>query len=218
VIWLLLACAEPEPADLPDVFAPVTGEPVAWELSFDWDGHPLESGARSFQTDQGYAVTLTEALVSTIQLELVPCGDEAARFDHPGDVADTTRVVADIVEDALAGEPTVAGEGVARGHAYCRAHELMGPVEGLVVALSGGFTPPGEAGERPFEAEVSVASGVLVDLGDGAWGDDNRIEVVRYPARALDGLVLEDLSDVDLAYEFARGLAVGAEARWWLAP
>jgi hypothetical protein len=216
VIWLLLACAEPEP-EPPDVFAPVTGEPVAWELSFDWEGLPLESGARSWETDLGYAVTLTEARVSTIQLELVPCGDEAARFDHPGDVADTTRVVADIVEDALAGEPTAAGEGVARGHAYCRAHELMGPVEGLVVALSGEFTSPGEAEPTPFAAEVSVASGVLVDLGDGAWGDDNRVEIVRYPGRALDGLVLEELSDVDLAYEFARGLAATAEIRWWQA-
>ena len=101
-------------------------------------------------------------------------------------------------------------------------YQIMGPesAAGVVARLEGWYQPPGGA-VTPFTAESAVSVTALPDVGEGAWAEletaDASVVLVRYPRRALDGLTLETLSALDLAYSFAWTLGYTAEVRWALA-
>lgn len=215
------------------------GASVQYVLSVDWVGSSLEDGARVFQTDLGYRVGLTRAYVATIGVQLDPCELSGLRWspldllgrpalaDH-ATTADSSLVSAVLVEDLLDAERVEFGIGGASGLEYCAVHWLTGATTeggmgGQSVRLDGWVQAAGEAEARILEGEIWLSAGGLPDLVAGeatagvssGEGLDAEVEIVRLPARALDGEELSLLSDAEIAFAFLAGLGSGAEARVW---
>lgn len=214
------------------------GASVQYVLSVDWEGASLEDGARVFETDLGYRVGLTRADVATIGVQLDPCELSGLRWspldllgrpalaDH-ATTADSSLVSAVLVEDLLDAERVDFGVGGASGLEYCAVHWLTGATTeggmgGQSVRLDGWVQAP-DGAERPLSGEIWLSAGGLPELVTGETaagvlsGDDldAAVEIVRFPARALDGEELSVLSDAEIAYAFLAGLGRGAEARVW---
>lgn len=231
-----LACAGPvePPASNPgvvDVLAPAAGDAVTYRLAWDWAGAEAADGHRQFVTDLGYTVELTALRLSTVRLELVPCPDDtgigwlwwmpSAQAAHDAIEPDASRVEGTWVEDAMIGAAQLVGPGEASGGPYCRVHHLTAP---LLVTPAGGddllglslwvrgqaTTPAGVT--LSLDGTANLASGSLVDLGDGLQGARAEITLTRHPSRALDGLVLEELSEIERSWQLLRGLATTATA------
>ncbi|MCB9796626.1 MAG: hypothetical protein H6741_28340 [Alphaproteobacteria bacterium] len=200
-----------------------------YRLVVDWEGSILVDGERWFETDLGYAVGLSEAWVSTTNLELVPCLTQdsgwaslfiKSAYAHVGHTHDASQITPDLLEELVGGEGVDLGLAPGGGGPYCELYQIMGPAteEELVARIVGWYIPPG--GERvDFVAESHVGTSALADVGEGAWAEldeaDAEVAWVRFPARALDGLALETLSELDLAFSFAWALGYGGEVRWW---
>ncbi|MCA9681447.1 MAG: hypothetical protein KC457_04560, partial [Myxococcales bacterium] len=79
---------------------------------------------------------------------------------------------------------------------------------------------PGSSVRHAFEIENPVPLAFLPSLeGNGAWdpalaADEGRVEMVWQPARAFDGLELDTLSELDLAFFSSQNLGRGVRVLW----
>lgn len=218
------------------------GARVGYTLSLDWEGATFTAGEAVFQTDLGHRIGLSQARVASIGAQLAPCQTDTGLAWSPLDllsppayadhvtVADSSLLSAVVVEDLLAAERTSYGVGTASGLDYCEVHWLSGAttedgMEGQSVRLVGWMEGPDTGETRTFEAEIWLSAGGLpaltasqtptAPLALNGEALDAEVEILRYPARALDGEALDALSDAEIAYAFLAGLGRGAAARVW---
>ncbi|PRQ09112.1 hypothetical protein [Enhygromyxa salina] len=220
VVLVLVACdTELEPEPPPDSLVATR---VHYALATDWEDAEQVDGARVFTTDLGYTVGLTSWWQSTTNLELVACTED---FRHYGHVHDVSQLELQVIEELVAGETAVVGEADGGDQPYCGLYQIMGtvPLDGVEITsrLTGWYRAPGAAEAVRFDAVDTVPVSVLPNLAVGVWDDtldvdEAHVELVRYPARALDGLVLEALSDLDLAFSASQALGWDAEVHWAL--
>lgn len=150
-----------------------------------------------------------------------------------GGTPDASAAAAPIVESWLAAAPVVFGAAKASGAAYCEAHQLSAPIEavasdgfafsGETLVVSGFWSAPGEVERHGLEIGVNLSNGRTRPLGARVdWpadvGGDAAIVITRKPARAFDGLVFEELADIDLAFAALGGLMHAAEVTVALRP
>lgn len=199
------------------------GGTVRYSLAWDWETVERTDHGWRFETDLRYQVHLTEAWVNSYSIELLPCDDQAmvppswwigaAYADHSYE-GDSSRVEGPYLETF--GDPLRAiGFGAASGWAYCKLAYLIAPTEAEgdtqaidAVWLKGSYTPPGGE-ETPFEASVALAGGASVQLPPAPADVPLGVHyiVTRYPARAFDGLRLEELVATEIAWEVLANLS-----------
>ena len=209
---------------------------VRYQLTTDWFGATpaVDGPGYTFVTDLGYRVHLEHAEASLGDVELVPC-DTAAnwprrlwrtlspiRIAHAAHsaVPDATNARLDVIDDLMAQPTHTAGPTPATGVAYCQAHILFVPLadaEGLGVSggIRGTFTPPDGGEPQRLSGRINLRNGGSVVL-EGAPDEiipGATVEMVRYPAYALDGLQLERLTSLELGFEFLSGLAKTTRTR-----
>ena len=203
---------------------------VRYALRTDWFGAtPAPDGkGYTFVTDLGYRVQLETAEASLGDVELVPC--QAARtwpaqlwqMLSPIGVAnaahsavpDDTNADLQTVDDLMAGQTHTAGPTPASGAVYCQAHILFVPLadaDGLGVSggILGTFVPPEGGDPQRLSGRINIRNGGSVVL-EGAPDEmvaGATVELIRYPAYALNGLELEKLTSLELGFEFLTGLA-----------
>jgi hypothetical protein len=203
------------------------GAGVTYELAWDWTGASVDerTGARSWTTRLGYALTVEQLYVATTSLALVPCEEVAlrrgglgvlspreARADHAY-AYDTTLVTAALAQLTSDGALAVFGRGVSPGQSYCQLHAISGPVaaeaqdgfrlQGWSAYLRGSYRQ-GSGAPVAFEGFVGLAQGTLRPLrgkGEPSPGADVRILLTRHPVEALDTLDFAALSPTELAFE-----------------
>ncbi len=143
-----------------------------------------------------------------------------------GGTPDASAAAFPIVESWLADAPVVFGAALASGASYCDAHQLSAPIEasaadgfvfaGETLVVSGFWSAPGAAERHGLEISVNLSDGrtrplgARIDWPEGVEGDA-AIVITRRPARAFDGLVFEDMADIDLAFAALGGLMIAAE-------
>ena len=202
---------------------------VHYRLTTDWFGAtPLDQGGYEFVTDLGYRVQLEQAEASLGAVELVPCTTAAslplrlwralspvgtAHAAHSA-VADATSAQLDTIDDLMAQATHTGGPTPASGAVYCEAHILFVPLadaEGLGVSggILGTFIPPEGGAPQRLSGRINIRSGGSVVLvgAPTEMVSGVTVELVRYPAYALNGLRLEHLSSLELGFEFLEGLA-----------
>lgn len=144
-----------------------------------------------------------------------------------GGTPDASAAASPIVESWLTAQPIVFGAAKASGAAYCEVHQLSAPIEaaaadgfalaGETLVVSGFWSAPGAAERHGLELRVNLSDGRTRPLD--AWVDwpavategEAAIVITRRPARAFDGLQLDALADIDLAFEALGGLMHSAE-------
>lgn len=144
-----------------------------------------------------------------------------------GGTPDASTAAEPIVESWLDGARRVFGGARAGGAAYCELHVVSAPIagaaaDGTVLAgealvLSGFWSAPGEGERHGLRVSINLSDGRVRPLG--RWVDwpaeatagELAVVIERRPARAFDGLVLEELGDVELAYEVLGGVLQSAE-------
>jgi hypothetical protein len=214
------------------------GAGVTYELAWDWTGASVDepTGARSWTTRLGYALTVERLYIATTSLALVPCGEVAsrgrglglfspreARADHAY-AYDTTLVTTALAQLASDGAAAVFGRGVSPGQTYCQLHAISGPVaaeaqdgfrlQGWSAYLRGSYRQ-GDGAPVAFEGFVGLAQGTLRPLRvnvDPSRGTDVRILLTRRPVEALDTLDFAALSPAELAFEALGRLGATATA------
>ncbi len=208
---------------------------VRYALTTDWFGAtPGAQGGYDFVTDLGYRVHLDEAVASLGAVELVPCATAVslpetlwralspvsiARAAHSV-VPDASSAQLDTVDDLVAMGTHTGGPTPASGAVYCEAHVLFVPLadaNGLGVSggILGTFVPPQGGEPQRLSGRINIPNGGRVVL-EGApehMVSGATIEMVRYPAYALNGLRLEQLSSLELGFEFLTGLAETTRTR-----
>ncbi|PRP90143.1 hypothetical protein ENSA5_67610 [Enhygromyxa salina] len=224
-VLALVACdpeLELEPEPPPDSLIAAR---IHYALASDWEEAELVDGARVFTTDLGYTVGLTSWWQSTTNLELVACPEDE-EFRHAGHTHDVSQLVLQVIENLVDGQTTLVGEAEGGELPYCNLYQIMGtvPLDGVEITsrVAGWYRAPGAAEAVSFDAVNTVPVSVLPEFTIGAWDetldvDEARVELVRYPARAFDGLMLETLSDLDLAFSASQALGWDAEVHWALA-
>ncbi|KIG14810.1 hypothetical protein DB30_06396 [Enhygromyxa salina] len=215
----LAACDLEQDASPPKVLAATV---VHYELAVDWDGASFDGGRRRFVTDLGYEVWVSRWVQSSTSIELIACERERSHpFDH-----DVSVVTHEIVEELTEADVTTIGTGEGSGLPYCDVYQVLGrlPVgdePDVVTWIEGEFRAPGSEEVEAFFALGTVPISVLPSLATGAWDDtlaedEARVQLVRYPARAFDGLELASMSELDIAYAAAQRLAQSADVPWYL--
>ncbi len=221
----LLACADVASGDLPPsadtaafdtgaswVAAEVQLTSVRYLLDIDWSGAEWADDAYVFTTDLGYVVGLQQATLTTSTVELVPCDelDSTWRLDpsylaHASHEHDASQVVVDRGIDLLGPTSVELGTATTGDSPYCQAYELLSIASDSfeVVRLRGWYHRADEA-PTPFEVVSSVPATSLRPLvvldGDPPSGDAT-VRLTRFPARSLDGIDLETVADIDLAFD-----------------
>lgn len=141
-------------------------------------------------------------------------------YDH-----DESALSSTLVESVLSAEAAVFGTSYATGGSYCDVHLLSMPVAeackdgtwmlGESVSLSGSFRAPGSAQEVPLGASLSLPQGTLADIHlaaavpapkEGESWSSMTVTLTRRPASSLDGIKLDEESNIDIADTFLRKL------------
>ncbi len=224
--WLVglgvVACDEPPPTTPPSVLS--AGE-VDYVLSVDWSGATLVDEHYEFETDLGYTVGISRWSQSVTSIELVVCDEFRA---HPGYTPDVSQLSIEVVQELTHDEPLALGPAPADGRPYCELYEILGAIPhgddddvALVSEIFGWYRAAGSSEVIDFEGRNTVPISVLPRVLEGEWDDQLRpdvavVDVRRFPARALDGLELSTLSELDLGFEAAEQLGQGAEVTWRL--
>lgn len=144
-----------------------------------------------------------------------------------GGAPDASAAAFPIVESWLTAQPLVFGAAKASGAAYCEVHQLSAPIEaaapdgvalaGESLVVSGFWSAPGEAERHGMEISVNLSDGrvrpldAVIDWPAAATEGEAAIVITRRPARAFDGLKLDELADIDLAFEALGGLLHSAD-------
>ncbi|MFV8754154.1 hypothetical protein ACNOYE_26725 [Nannocystaceae bacterium ST9] len=231
------AGCDSEPADeaatieLEDVvWTPAAGTTLRYQSRWDWQDATIGSaGERVFETDLGYRVGVELGVLATVSVMLVPCseGDADTALRSHTTITDSSELLGPWIEAFSIGGELELGSAPASGASYCGLHWLSAALtattdEGLAldqtsIEVIGWFeTPAGE--RREFDATVPLAAGGLPELKiDGALefaehDDALTITLVRRPSRALDGELLDELDDLELAYAFVYGLGTSSQA------
>jgi hypothetical protein len=124
-------------------------------------------------------------------------------------------------------EARVFGAAKAGGGDYCELHVVSAPIAGAAadgtafagetLVLTGFWSAPGEGERHGLKVSVNLSDGRvrplarMVEWPREAAGEGLAVVIERRPARAFDGLALERLSDVELAYEALGGVLQSAE-------
>lgn len=231
---LLLGCDapdEPDPSDTAElvevVWAPAAGSTLAYRSRWDWaDATRGSAGEWVFETDLGYRVGVELGVIATISIMLVPCSDDASS-DAAGvrahsSVTDSSELLGPWIEAFSVAAPLELGSASASGASYCALHWLAAAqtssepaLDQASLAVEGWYeSPSGE--RRSFAASVPLAAGGLPDLEvdastlefDASAG--YVVTLIRRPTLALDGELLDELDDLELAYAFVYGLGVSS--------
>ncbi len=217
------------------VWTPAAGTSLSYRSRWDWEAATLgPAGERVFETDLGYRVGIELGVLATVSIMLVPCPSEAEQADtglrSHTTVTDSSQLLGPWIEAFSTGVELELGSADASGLAYCGLHWLAAVLttstaEGLEldqtsIEIVGWFeTPNGD--RREFDATVPLAAGGLPELQIASstslvlTGEDElelRVELVRRPTRALDGELLDELDDLELAYAFVYGLGTSSRA------
>lgn len=144
-----------------------------------------------------------------------------------GGTPDASAAAFPIVESWLTERPLVFGAAKASGAAYCEAHQLSAPIEaaapdgfafaGESLVVSGFWSAPGEAERHGLEVSVNLSDGrvrplaAVIDWPAEAIEGEAAIVITRRPARAFDGLKIDEMADIDLAFEALGGLLHSAD-------
>jgi len=209
---------------------PTTLEPaqVRYFVRTDWEGAPLESGARIIETDLGYTVAISSFQLRTTSIELVPCeplasldlGPTRALAHGSSYEHDISAIEPGVMDDLMLEEAQALGYSIATRSAYCELFSVHGTGrDEVVVSLVGWYLAPGSDEPVPFAAEHSLGVTDVAPLSLGAFDDallpdEAEVVITRFPARAFDGLPLDELPEVDLAYEVGLALLRTREIRW----
>ncbi len=127
-------------------------------------------------------------------------------------------------DELLSEELHLRGQSIALRARYCELFSVHGTGRDQTVAsLRGWYQLPGSDERIPFEAEHPLGVTDVRPLPVGAWNDAllpfaSEVIVTRHPARAFDGLELETLPPVDLAYEVSLGLLRSRSLHWSIGP
>ncbi|MBM4359717.1 MAG: hypothetical protein FJ096_16560 [Deltaproteobacteria bacterium] len=208
-----------------------------------WDDDTGEEGARrSYVSDLGYAVTLTDGALVDYAIQLVPCDHEeraayrsvaceagtpgASPSGHGTGESDDSLVANAIVEPLLGGEVDL-GQAVVGPAWYCRAHHLAGPATtttvggelGTTLWLEGTYRAPGSPSDVAFRMATSSAWGAFARLEeDGApvvFDSGARSVVVTVTRRRggmFDGVALAEVAPDLAARAVLRNLVGGLAA------
>lgn len=238
--FTLIGCLPDPPIDdaapelEPVIWTPAAGTTLRYHSRWDWEDATLgPAGERVFETDLGYRVGVEIGVLATISVMLVPCGEDELAESSSGlrshsSISDSSQLLGPWLEAFAIGTELELGSSEASGSSYCALHWLAAALttstaEGLSldqtsIELIGWYeSPSGE--RREFEATVPLAAGGLPDLvvdvslAFDEADTDLQIELVRRPTRALDGELLDDLDDAELAYAFVYGLGTSSLAR-----
>lgn len=144
-----------------------------------------------------------------------------------GGTPDASAAAFPIVESWLTERPRVFGAAKASGAAYCEAHQLSAPIEaaapdgfalaGESLVVSGFWSAPGEVERHGLEIRINLSDGrvrpldAVIDWPAEAIEGEAAIVITRRPARAFDGLKIDEMADIDLAFEALGGLLHSAE-------
>jgi hypothetical protein len=144
-----------------------------------------------------------------------------------GGTPDASAAAFPIVESWLTERPLVFGAAKASGAAYCEAHQLSAPIEaaapdgfafaGESLVVSGFWSAPGEAERHGLEVSVNLSDGrvrplaAVIDWPAEAIEGEAAIVITRRPARAFDGLKIDEMAEIDLAFEALGGLLHSAD-------
>ena len=227
------AAVEPEVELESVIWTPAAGTKIRFASDWDWEEAELGPlGERVFETDLGYRVGVELGVLATIAVMLVPCpsadeqADSALRSHTT--ITDSSELLGPWVEAFSTGETLELGSSDASGSSYCGLHWLSAALtitteaglelDQTSIEVVGWFeTPEGE--RREFDATVPLAAGGLPELVidsslafdelDGDWA----IELIRRPSRALDGELLDQLDEAELAYAFVYGLGTSSRAQ-----
>lgn len=224
VALCVLGCdADPAEVAPPPPPEELTVTQVSYFLTVDWEESPLEGGERLIVTDLGYTIGLHTWRQSITNIELVPC---YLSFRHLGHAHDVSQVELQWNEDLVDAPPTQRiGSAPGVGLSYCSLYQILGTVTvddaepEIVAELSGWYQTPDSPYRHPFEATNTVPLALLPDLGGGAWdpalaGDEGHVEMVWRPARAFDGLEIDALSGLDLAFSASQKLGWDVTVPW----
>jgi hypothetical protein len=219
----VLACVgcsgeEPSSCELPSA-----GSAHAIRYVLTWDDVDGAGEIRSYRSDLGYAITLTDGALVDYAVQLVPCDDEeraayrsvaceaatpgASPSGHGTGESDDSLVANALVEPLLGGVVDF-GQAVVGPRWYCRAHHLAGPATtttvggelGTTLWLEGSYRAPDAASEVPFRIATGSAWGAFATLEEAgqpvvfdAGVRSVAVTLTRPRSRMFDG--------VDLAYE-----------------
>ncbi|MFT7583126.1 MAG: hypothetical protein ACI9MR_004812 [Myxococcota bacterium] len=189
-----------------------------------------------FETDLGYVVGLQSGHLASASVELIPCLQATARRAPTGlSLTATARAAHTVAVDvshssvdrieSFEDASTMAGTAVTGGAAYCKAHYLVAPspaathpdgtqLGGYTLRASGWYLPPdapGDATPTPFDLALTLPSGAIRTMTQRSEAPsldaDAEVTVTRTVPRAFDGVLFEELEDIELAYEFLNGIA-----------
>lgn len=202
---------------------------LTYVLAWSWEGARREGDAWVFETDLGYTVGISSAHVATGTIALVPCVDDSVTTTRAhGGTPDASTAAGPLAESLLSAAPLRFGAAKASGADYCELHLLSVPSEDLPaddgfvlarqsLALTGFWSAPGSEERHALAASVNLSDGRVLPLsGAVQWPDaapegEVALVVTRRPARGFDGLALEELSAVELAFEALGGILQSAE-------
>ena len=163
-------------------------------------------------------------------------GPRKAWADHPV-VTDVSRVQADLVESVYDEGSREYGVAEVEGSTYCDLHYLITPMEATSddgfqmqrwsAYVRGWYIAPGAAERAPFEATINIRGGAIPTLTPSealpdTWLDASgmplgaRVLLTRFPARSFHGIALDEVADVDLAYEFLLNIGRTSRAEFQL--
>jgi hypothetical protein len=208
---------------------PALADSLVYVSDWDWSGAERIDGAWVFETDLGLRVGLELGYVASASLMLVACseaeqGEESFRSHSASE--DDSLLTGPWVEGFADPQVREYGSAAASGERYCALHWLAAASDaaaddGHALASDSvevaGWYEASDGVRRSFSASVSLANGVLRSLYSDALpepGSDAIVRLVRYPARALDGVDIESLTASELAFEFLQGL--GRTSEVWI--
>ncbi len=127
-------------------------------------------------------------------------------------------------DDLMVEDDVSHGVSATSGSLYCEVFSVHGTGRDQVVAsVVGWYRAPGSIEVVAFAAEHPFGVTDVAPLAGGAFDealDSDTAEVVltMFPARAFDGLELDALPSIDLAYELSQRLLRTRESSWTIGP
>ncbi|MFK7989527.1 MAG: hypothetical protein AB8I08_26155 [Sandaracinaceae bacterium] len=202
---------------------------VHYIVETDWEGVPLVDGERVFETDLGYTVGVSSFQIHTTSIELIPCEDRTAAWDPRPARAfahgstyehDISAVEPSVLDDVMVEQALDRGQSLAVRATYCELFTTHGSgSQEAITSITGWVRIAGAEEATPFVAEHPLGLAELTPLpagvsNDALLPDEAEIIVTRLPARAFDGLELDSMPSIDLAYEVSRALLETRQVRW----
>jgi hypothetical protein len=194
---------------------PEADSPMRYVSSWDWSGaEQAATGEWVFETDLGVRVGIELGNLTTSTMMLVPCSE--TDFRSHTTISDDSLLAGPWIEDFAEATELEYGFATASGERYCSLHWLAATSEALGAAIElHGWFERHDGARESFVASVSLANGGLRPLyaedTDELPSAGGTVYLVRYPARALDGVDVETLTASELGFEFLQGLARTSE-------